>query len=40
MAYLMVREKMTVFEIVAMMLSFGAVIMIALSQGKETEGDD
>ena len=34
MAYLLIGESMSVFEVIAMLVSFGGVIMIAIAQGK------
>ena len=34
MAYLLIGEGMSVFEVIAMLVSFGGVIMIAIAQGK------
>lgn len=40
MAYLMIGERMTLFEVAAMAMSFGGVIMIAVASSKDTEEVD
>ena len=39
-AFMTIGEKMSTFEIVMMFMSFGAVVMVALSQGSASEDED